>query len=296
MITVFTPLYNRANLIGNLYESLCRQTDKNFEWIVIDDGSKDNAKEKFDIWTKSDNGFDIQYHYVENGGKHRAVNKGVRFANGRMFFIVDSDDILPDNAIEIIHRVESGISDKSGYGGVAGIKQDLSYKNIGTTFDGEFIDATSLERDKLGISGDKAEVVYTNILEKYPFPEIDGENFITEDVVWNRIADAGYKLRWFNQAIYYAEYLEGGLTKSGREIFRKNPIGYTLAVEQNARLKKMSEKEKYHYYYYCYYDLKKDYSVFKVAEMLKASKWKLFIKVTEMNLKQFAHNILKREK
>lgn len=296
MITVFTPLYNRANLIVNLYESLCRQTDKNFEWIVIDDGSKDNAKEKFDVWINNDNGFDIQYHYVENGGKHRTINKGIQLAKGRMFFIVDSDDFLPDDSIETIHRIESEISDKQGYCGVAGQRETPNHIAIGTTFDGEFVDATALEREKFGISGDKAEVFYTDILRRYPFPEIDGENFITEDVVWNRIADDGYKMRWVNKAIYCGEYLEGGLTKSGNELFRKNPIGYTLAVEQTARLKKMSEKEKYHYYYYCYYDLKKDYSVFKVAEMLKASKLKLFIEVTKMNLKQLAHDILKRGK
>lgn len=294
MITVFTPLYNRADTIENLYKSLCRQTNKNFEWIVIDDGSKDNAKQKFDKWLKNNNGFDIKYYYVENGGKHRAINKGVKLAKGNLFFIVDSDDFLPDDSIQTIYEQEANISSKSGYCGVAGIKEDLNHKDLGTTFSGDFIDATSLEREVYGISGDKAEVFYTDILKKYPFPEIKGENFITENVVWYRIAADGYKLRWFNKPIYCAEYLENGLTKSGREIFIKNPIGYTLAVEQTARLKEMNNSEKYHYFYYCYYDLKNDYSVFQVANMLKASKLRLLLKVTEMNLRQVMYNIFKK--
>ena len=89
-ITVFTPTYNRAYIIENLYRSLQNQTTSDFEWLVIDDGSKDNTKELFTNWILENTNFPIRYYKVENGGKHRAINKATDIANGKLFFIVDS--------------------------------------------------------------------------------------------------------------------------------------------------------------------------------------------------------------
>ena len=241
MVTIFTPLYNRADIVENLYNSLKRQTVKDFEWLVIDDGSTDNPKEKFDVWIKENNGFDIRFYRVENGGKHRAINKGVKLAKGELFFISDSDDYLPDNAIELVEKIDSGIEDKTGFAGFSGIIKSPSGELFGTTFDGDYIDATSLDRGEYGVSGDKSEVMYTEVMKKYPFPEIENENFITEDIVWSRMAADGYKIRWTNEFIYVAEYLEDGLTMQGREKFRKNPIGYTMYAKQITKLRNMSE-------------------------------------------------------
>ena len=68
-ITVFTPTFNRGYIIENLYKSLQRQSYKNFQWIVIDDGSKDDTEKLFEKWTNEDNLFDITYKKVKNGGK-----------------------------------------------------------------------------------------------------------------------------------------------------------------------------------------------------------------------------------
>ncbi len=232
-ITVFTPTFNRAYIIEKLYDSLKQQTCKDFEWIVIDDGSSDNTAILFDKWCLEDNGFDIIYLKVKNGGKHRAINKGTEMARGKLFFIVDSDDYLLNNAIEQIISWESTIENLEGFAGVSGNRGYSEEQIIGETFNGDFIDATNLERGKFRIFGDKAEVYYTEILRKYKFPEIEGENFMTENVVWNAIANDGYKIRWFNQITYICHYLTDGLTYHSGEIAVKNPKGYALANKRN---------------------------------------------------------------
>lgn len=293
MVTIFTPLYNRAYVIERLYISLKNQTIKDFEWLVIDDGSTDNAYEKFDIWKKQDNGFEIRYIKCENGGKHRAINKGVLLAKGDLFFIVDSDDYLPENAVKNIIEIEKGICNKKEFAGVAGIKRTFDNKLVGTTFKEEYIDATSLQRGDFGITGDKSEVFYTDILKKYPFPEFEGEKFVTEDVVWSRIAADGYKIRWTNEDIYICEYLDDGLTSKGRDIYINSPLGYALYVKQTAKLRKMNTRQKIDYYYYFYYDLKGKFSLREISKMLDTSMLLLGIKATEMKLRQILHNIFK---
>ena len=102
MFSVFTPLYNRAHLIYRIFISLCNQTNKDFEWIIVDDGSTDKSEEVIAKLNKKTHNFRIRYIYQENGGKHRAINKGVREAEGELFMILDSDDSLPPTAIETI--------------------------------------------------------------------------------------------------------------------------------------------------------------------------------------------------
>ena len=94
-------------------------------------------------------------------------------------------------------------------------------KISGTTFQGEYVDATSLERSKFGIKEKKRKFFSTEILKKYPFPEFQNEKFLSEAIVWNKIASDGYKLRWFNRNIYYYEYQAEGITKNLRENYKK---------------------------------------------------------------------------
>ena len=170
-ITIFTPTYNRAYIIEKLYYSLKSQVNKNFEWLVIDDGSNDDTELLFQKIQKDNNDVKIRYIKKENGGKHRAINLGVELAEGELFFIVDSDDILTKDAVQKIIEWEETITDKSKFAGVSGNRGYEENKLIGKTFLGEFIDATSLEREKYKILGDKAEVFYTKILKKFKFPE-----------------------------------------------------------------------------------------------------------------------------
>lgn len=233
-ITVFTPTYNRAHTLLHLYDSLLRQTYKDFEWLVIDDGSTDNTGSLFSE-IMSEHKLNIRYYKVENGGKHRAINKALDLADGDVFFIVDSDDYLVDNALERIDYWFDMIApekEREKFAGVSGLRGKPSGQPIGTTFQGDHKDARYAERTKYKILGDKAEAFYTDIIKKYRFPEFEGENFITESVVWAKIGNDGYLLRYFNEVIYICEYLQGGLTKSSLSTRRKN-INGTLYAYSN---------------------------------------------------------------
>lgn len=240
-ITVFTPTYNRGYIIEQCYNSLKNQTIKDFEWIIVDDGSTDSTEEIVNKWLKENNDFNIIYVKTKNGGKHRAINKGLDIAKGKLFFIVDSDDYLTNDAIEKILKAERTIENSNEkYAGIAMAKGYDEKKIVGTTFKGEYVDATSLEREKYNINGDKAEVFYTDILKNNKFPEFEGENFISEALVWNRIARQGYKLRWFQDIIYICQYREDGLTKMGNKRFKNSPKGLLLYTTEYIKDKHLS--------------------------------------------------------
>ena len=227
LITIFTPTYNRRQFIDRLYQSLLSQAEKCFEWIVVDDGSTDDTEEYFSKLLSKPQPFTIRYIKQENGGKHRAINRGVQNANGEFFFIVDSDDTLLPNAIEKTNQWATTIDTSHKWCGIAGLRGYTEKKVIGQQLYTDFIDAKNTERRKYNLLGDKAEVYFTEVLKKYPFPEIPGENFISEEIVWNAIARDGYYLRWFNEIIYICSYLEGGLTKDNSKD-ECNPQGRLL--------------------------------------------------------------------
>ncbi len=227
MVTVFTPVYNRAYIISQLYQSLLRQTNNNFEWLIIDDGSTDNIIELVNQWISSTEKFQIKFYQQSNGGKHRAINRGVHLAQGDAFLIVDSDDYLTDDAVDTVLKYWKQIKDDRTFAGISGLRIHQNMQVIGgkPNFD-EYVDATNLERTEYGLKGDKAEIYKTDILKAFPFPEFEGEHFVTESIVWNKIAYQGYKLRWFNKGIVICEYLEDGLSANGDRLFAQNPKGW----------------------------------------------------------------------
>ena len=277
-ITVFTPTYNRGYIIGNLYNSLKRQTYTNFEWLVIDDGSTDNTRQIFDDYEKQENFFPIRYLKQENGGKHRAINKAVKLANGELFFIVDSDDYLPDDAIENITKQafetekKYSINSSEKIAGFFGLRSHEDGSIIGKTFPGEYIDISMFEKGKYNIAGDKGEVFYTAVLKQYPYPEFEDEKFSTESIVWDRISHDGYKYRFFNKSICICEYLNDGLTHQGWGLYAKNPKQWGLSIGQNYLFGKHSwysvSVQLYIYHLY----LRKKYSISQLSQMTGLSK------------------------
>ena len=233
-ITVFTPTYNRAYILENLYRSLQRQTYRDFEWLVVDDGSSDDTEELFQRWSREDNFFPIRYCKQENGGKCRAINRGLEQARGELFFTVDSDDYLTDDALEKVARWESELPKDGSYCGFAG--------NLGTAPDvtpnkplpGDFFDGTAFDRYGI-VAGERASVFYTEIHRRYLYPEFPGEKFMTEAVTWNRMANDGYKMRFYNDIIWIYEYKEDGLTRSGYALFLNNPQGTGLFFREKAK-------------------------------------------------------------
>lgn len=211
-VSVFTPTFNRGYILGNLYDSLKNQTSCDFEWIIVDDGSTDHTRELVESILQEKSPFPISYYYQTNGGKHTAINKGVQYAHGEWFFVVDSDDYLSNDAIETIIKDAKSIESDNSLTGLAYNRAYFNGEVIGGAVDYEQLDCSLLDyRYKYKVRGDKAEIYKTAIFKLYSFPVIEGEKFCTEAMVCNRIA-LKYKLRYINKSIYYCEYLSDGLS------------------------------------------------------------------------------------
>jgi glycosyltransferase involved in cell wall biosynthesis len=234
LLTILTPTFNRAYILNKLYLSLINQTNKNFEWIIIDDGSTDNTSSIISDWIK-EGIIDIKYFFQPNGGKHRAVNLGVKKSICKYIYILDSDDYLIHSAVSTIYLWLFSIDDDKHFAGISGLRGYSSEKQIGFFPKKKFyIDATNLERISKNLNGDKAEIYRREILLKFRFPEFEGEKFLSESVVWNNIAINGYKIRWFNEVIHICNYLNDGLTKTTNiQRLLNNFNGYTLYEQMN---------------------------------------------------------------
>lgn len=262
MITVFTPTYNRGHLLPRLYESLCRQTFKDFEWVIVDDGSVDDTKSLVNKFLVDSVEFlGIRYFLQENGGKHRAINRGVREARGELFLILDSDDTLPEKSLETINHYYQQIKDDRSFGGVCGYMAHHDGTIIGRGCDMPLLDTNSIDSEyKYHIHGDMCEVFRTSVLKEIPFPDIPGEKFVPEDLVLHRIA-AKYQLRFFHEVIYYRDYLEGGLTDKIIKIRMTSPIASTSCYgelsERDIPIRyKIKAAINYYRFYYCLKDQK----------------------------------------
>ena len=268
--TVFTPAYNRGCMIEKLYQSLRRQSFRNFEWVVVDDGSQDDTEQRFQRILSQENDFPVRYFKTENGGKHRAINYGLQRAGGELFFIVDSDDYLKDNALEAADRVVKSIppEEKGQFAGICGSCCLEDGTVIGTEPEAPWQDLTSLQRDRYGIEGDKAEIFYTELLRKYPFPTFEGERFLTESVVWDRIAADGGMLRFFPECLKVCEYREDGLSAHIAELHLRNPRGYGLYLSQSEKLGRLKGLYKWNTFLDYYYGVREKLPFREIGEIL----------------------------
>lgn len=230
-ITVLTPTYNRGKLLQNLYKSLCVQDCKDFEWLIIDDGSSDNTEEYIkEIIKQTD--FLITYYKKENGGKHTALNYAYKYIKTPLTFIVDSDDVLTSDAISTISKVYCTYrneNDLCGFSFLRGKPNGGYLSTSGVPQDG--MKASFVEcRINKSIGGDMAEVWFTECLKEYPFPEFKGEKFLGEDIIWIKMAQK-YEMRFFNKVIYISDYLNDGLTSNRRRHNINSPNGCVARAE-----------------------------------------------------------------
>lgn len=231
MITVLTPTFNRGGL-QSLWDSLQKQTVKDFEWLVFDDGSTDGTKNLItQLQEKSD--FPIRYIYKNNGGKHTALNVGIQTICSELIFIVDSDDCVTDDAVESILKIHKKYRSQNNICGYAFLRAFPDGKVNGKKFDvdekiGSYIDVR-VNGDDTG--ADKAEVFKTHCLKEFPFPEYPNEKFLGEDLVWVRMARK-YEMVHINKAIYVGNYLEGGLTNNRRKHNIASPVGCMHRAEE----------------------------------------------------------------
>ena len=236
-ISILTPTYNRGKLLLPLYESLKNLTFEDFEWLIVDDGSEDDTEQYALSWIAhniENAEFPIRYIKKSNGGKHTAINRGVREANGELILILDSDDTLPEDSLATIAQYYEQCKGYKDCAGVCGLMAHHDGQLIGTGFPKEPMYESALQfryAKKGNVTGDLLEVYKTSVMREFPFPEIENEKFCPESLVWNRIANK-YKLFCFNKVVYYRDYLEGGLTSKIVRIRMNSPIASTMTYAE----------------------------------------------------------------
>lgn len=225
-LTVFTPAYNRAHTLPRTYESLCRQTCDDFEWLIIDDGSTDNTRELVESWI-AENKIPIQYHYQENQGMHGAHNTAYRLINTELNICIDSDDYMPDNAVELIITLwkEKG-SDR--YSGIIGLDQNTHGQIIGTDFPEDLKETTLLDFYRKGGKGDKKQAYRTDVIKRYPpYPIFPNEKYVGLSYLYMLI-DQEYQLLTINKPLVIVDYQEDGSSMNMYKQYWNNPKGFAF--------------------------------------------------------------------
>ncbi|MGX9985168.1 glycosyltransferase family 2 protein [Soonwooa purpurea] len=230
MITIFTPTYNRAYILPTLYQSLLEQSHKDFEWLIVDDGSTDNTAQLVQQFQEKAD-FEIRYFLQENSGKHIAINHGLEKAKGDLFFIVDSDDFLSNDAIDRLTAKYGHIKDNKNVAGIAigcrSIKDKSKIIYSKNLPQHEILLTHNELVYQLGIKGDFATAFKTEIQKQYPYPHFEGEKFFRESYVYRQIGEK-YKTLYIDDPIYFADYLEDGLTAKSWQLLKKSPKGASL--------------------------------------------------------------------
>lgn len=231
ILTILTPTYNRAPELGKLYHSLVQQSKRDFTWFIMDDGSTDDTETIVQEYIKHGD-IEIVYKKKENGGKHTALNTAIAQIDSELVFIVDSDDILTEDAVCQIydyHDKYKNIPGLCGYSFLR-INKQGQYMHSGSLSSPEYVDSFVRGRINGKTPGDMAEVWYVRRLKEYPFPEFPKEKFLGEDVVWIKMSGP-YNIVFIEKTIYICDYLDAGLTKNRRKHNVRSPKGCVLRAK-----------------------------------------------------------------
>lgn len=224
--TVFTPTFNRAHTLPRVYAALRAQTYRNFEWLIVDDGSSDGTAELVAGW-QQEGRMPIQYHWQPNAGKHMAVNRGVREARGELFVFLDSDDACVPNALERLkfHWDSIPVEIKHQFSAVSSLAQDPEGNIVGSRFPYDPTDSDPLEiRLKYRVTGEKWGFHRTDVLRQFPYPQFGQEKALPESLLWHRIA-LRYKTRYVNEPLEIYYPAPDGWGKNSTRIRARSPQG-----------------------------------------------------------------------
>ena len=221
-LSIITPTFNRAAYLERCYRSLESQTNHDFEWILVDDGSTDQTADVVKAFQTEQ--FRIQFLRKENGGKHTALNAAHPYITGRYVLILDSDDVLTSSAVQTVVDAWKRYDQDPEIGIVTFLKgTDEGHPVCEVADYGVPVDIMRYPRIR-HIRTDCCEVIRAELFKKYPFPEYEGERFLAESALWDQVSFT-HKCVYQPDVIYICEYLEGGLTKSGRALRLRNPRG-----------------------------------------------------------------------
>lgn len=227
-LTVFTPAYNRAHTLPRTYESLLKQNNKDFIWLIVDDGSVDNTEELVKSWQDKDNGFEIKYIKKENGGMHTAHNTAYANIDTELNICIDSDDCMAENAVEKILSKWSEVKD-NGYAGLIALDADMNTGNIiGKGFPQDMTETTLYGYYAQGGFGDKKLVYRTDVINQYPeYPVFEGEKYVALAYKY-RLIDQDYKLAVLDEVLCNVEYQPDGSTGTMWKQYLKYPKGFAF--------------------------------------------------------------------
>lgn len=234
-LTVFTPSYNRAYILPQLYESLCRQSCKDFVWSIVDDGSTDDTEALVRAW-EEEKRIAVRYHKQPNGGKMRAHNAGVRQCDTPLFVCVDSDDFVPDDFVASVASRWPEIQAEEKLAGC------IAYRAFRDD-NGEFRPKSTFPPKRTsslgglyaqGFAGDTTLVFKTAVLKHYPFLEVEGEKFSSEAYAYDQI-DQEYRYLLVGEAWILCAYLPDGYTRDEDALYARNPKGCAIYYNQKAR-------------------------------------------------------------
>lgn len=225
-LTIFTPAYNRAHTIDRTYQSLIRQTCKDFLWLIVDDGSTDGTKNLVEGWIR-ENKIPITYIYQENQGMHGAHNTAYKNITTELNTCIDSDDWMPHDAVEkIINAWKEHSHEK--YAGIIGLDQTADGKLIGTNFPENLKETTLQGYYEAGGHGDKKLVYRTDIIKQYPeYPLFKGERYVGLAYKYMLI-DQDWKLITLNEPLVTVEYQLEGSSFSMYRQYWNNPKGFAF--------------------------------------------------------------------
>lgn len=231
VITVVTPTYNRAHTLSNSYDTLKKQTNKSFVWLIVDDGSTDNTETIVKEWI-NEGKICVRYYKKENGGKASALNCALKRIDTEYWVCLDSDDIFSNNAIELALKELDEIKYDSNYCGVIALSNTLNGEVFGNKrIPEEVKSVTFIElSEKHKINSEYTEFYKTEITSKYRFPEIPGEKFIAPSYLCYKV-NKKYKFKVSQESYTYCEYLPDGLTQNKKKVIIQNPRGYTLIMK-----------------------------------------------------------------
>ena len=226
-LTIFTPAYNRAHTLQRTYESLLVQQCKDFIWLVVDDGSKDNTKVLVEEWQSKENGFEIQYIYKENGGMHTAHNTAYENIKTELNVCIDSDDCLAENAVQLILDKWEQVKDK-GYAGIIALDADMKNNVIGKGFPEELRETTLCDYYANGGFGDKKLVYRTDVINQYPaYPVFEEEKYVALAYKY-RLIDQDYKLAVLPEIVCNVDYQNDGSTGTMWKQYLRCPQGFAF--------------------------------------------------------------------
>lgn len=226
LLTVFTPTYNRAYTLPRLYISLQKQTKEDFIWFVVDDGSTDGTGELVARWMQEGNPFEIRYEYQENGGTHTAYNTAYRLAETELIMCIDSDDWMPENAVELIEQKWSEVRE-SGVMGIMGLDAYADGTVIGKKDISGLQTTTMAEYFGSSFRNWEVKVIYRSdyIRGLPPFPVFDGEKYfgVTDK---GALFDPSCRMAVFNRVLCIVEYQEDGWTRNIYKQYLSSPRGF----------------------------------------------------------------------